>query len=118
MRINDHNELLAMLRAIMEAKFEHSLNSEIVGSPYLASVANRIVDALIKIEKERGEFSSRKWENWRKIDSRRREWKLIRKRIKAVAQWGDWSVSERGKFLDLLLSPLVVGNEDRERILK
>jgi hypothetical protein len=117
--VSDYYELLALLRAVMEAKFGESSNdTEIVASPHLANVANRIVDSLITIEKQRGDYLESKWQVWRRIDSTRREWKLMRKRLRIVEQWKTWSIEERGRFLDYLLSPLTLADVDRQKLLR
>jgi len=119
MEVSDYYELLALLRSVMEAKFsDRGYDTEIVASPQLATVACRIIDALIEIEKQRGDYVESKWDKWRKIDSTRREWKLIRKRIRKIDQWNNWPLRERSTFLDYLLSPLTIGKEDRKKMLK
>ena len=63
MVVSDYYELLILLRAIMEAKFRPTdYETEVIGSPYLANVANRIIDALVEMEKERAEDNTSKWQ--------------------------------------------------------
>lgn len=118
LNVNDQAELMVLLRTVMEAKFRGTgSDSEILGSPLLAGMANRIVQALIAIEKERGQYSEARWQSWLKLDPTRREWKVILKRVKGISQWSLWSAEERSRFLDDVASPLIL-TDARQQLMQ
>jgi hypothetical protein len=118
MDVANHYELLALLRAIMEAKFaQRRTETEIVGSPHLAAVANRIVDSLISLEIKTNPSAGFKWQTWRTLSPTRREWRIIVRRIREVTKWNNWSLEERNAYIDYLISPLQISTTDRQLLL-
>ena len=86
LEVNNKVELLAIHRAIYEAKFnpEPYWFPEGQGSPFVARFANQVLDALI--EHEEDEEQVQRWEAWRQADQGRSEYQLLLKQI----QDGDW----------------------------
>jgi hypothetical protein len=118
MDVKEHYELLSLLRAIMEAKFaQRRTDTEIVGSPYLAAVANRIVESLIELETTKDPSARLKWQTWRTLSPKRREWRLVVRRIQETTSWKNWSLDERNAYIDYLISPLQVSTTDRQLLL-
>lgn len=67
--IKDFHELVALNKALFEARFHANPDSEEVqGSPLLAAVHNRLVEALIATESDQGNRS--KWQEWRQWRNR------------------------------------------------
>lgn len=108
--IVEYDKLLALHRALMEAKFTPFPNDQdIAGSSLVAEVANQVVDILIAIEIERGSpEQAKQWNEWRHIDTSRREWKVALERAQEVASWQNWSLEEKTIYSQILLSPFVV----------
>lgn len=106
--IFDFNEVQALHRALMEAKFaENPVDTAVCGSPFVAAVANRVVDTLIEMERHSGgDERARHWEEWRQVTPSRREWKVALSRVEPGGPWSSWSVEEKRRFAELLLSPL------------
>jgi hypothetical protein len=113
-------ELLALHRAIVEAKFGHDQANDvdILGSPLLSNLANRVVETLVAMETKTGKDSSAaRWKKWRLLDPSRREWGIIAQRLKNCDQWKDWTADERSKYLDCVISPFQLSDDQRRHFL-
>lgn len=77
--IEDYWELLALHKAIMEAKFGEGENREVLTSPFLATVARKVLLSVVEAEKKKnGDARAAGWESWKMVDENRNEWnKLI-----------------------------------------
>ena len=66
--LTDRMELYALHRALMEARFHAQPDaSEVQASPYVASVAHRVLDALIQAEEdESNPRAAAGWRDWRR----------------------------------------------------
>lgn len=106
---SSHAELLALLRAIVEAKFHKDpADLDVPGSTVLASVASRVRDAVIAEEVRReGAVAEARWQQWIRLDATRPEWDGAK--TYAVGEWGRpwarWSEEERRQAAVALLSP-------------
>ena len=111
-QVSEYNKLLALHRAVMEAKFTPLPNDpDIAGSSFLAEIAHQIVDNLIQLQMEQGNTeSAEKWVKWRQIDTSRREWAIALKRAEEATRWADWTVQEKTNYTLILLSPFQVDN--------
>ena len=78
-KIENYYEVLALHKCLMEVKFsECSVLPEAQGSPFTASMAFKIFEALVSIsEKEGNSEQAKSWKEWQKADSERRETKLL-----------------------------------------
>ncbi len=66
---NDYNELIALHRALIEAKFRINPNDELIaGSPIIADLSNRIVKELIELELKKNDDAESKWMKWLSIN--------------------------------------------------
>jgi hypothetical protein len=110
--IDDYHELLALHRALMEAKFHGEPNDPAVpGSPFIAAVANRVVEALVAHDVERkGAAKREEWARWRAITPDRREWRLALGHATAMAKWDEWDDEMRTGVARTLMSPFVLGD--------
>ena len=111
-QIDSYPELLALLRAVMEAKFHRDPEDLLVpGSAILAEVANRLAravrDEAIRIE---GDAARSRWSTWIQIGPDRDEWKSAVTYAAAMWKkiWPKWSVDERRVAARCLLSPFEV----------
>jgi hypothetical protein len=112
---SSHAELLALLRAIVEAKFHKDPDDlDVPGSAILARVAVRIRDEIVAEEVRReGRVAEARWREWVNLGSERREWEGA-KGYAAVAwrdAWANWSTDDRRAAARYLLSPFDPGEE-------
>ncbi|HEU4557171.1 MAG TPA: hypothetical protein VFS20_04950 [Longimicrobium sp.] len=105
--ITDQTELYALYRALMEAKFHESPNApEVQGSPYVASVVHRVVDALIEAEEAASNARAvAKWRDWRRGEQH--DW-LRRFVLARLAEHPQLTPEQRDKHVRALTAPLIV----------
>jgi hypothetical protein len=105
--VSDPTELLALHRALMEAKFNDAPNApEVQASPYVAAVSHRTLDALIAAEEARGNHRSADgWREWRAGDAH--DW-LRRFVLARLADYPRLTEAQRRESVRLLAAPLVV----------
>lgn len=66
--LNDYNDLLALHRALIEAKFRINPNDELIArSPIIADLCNRVVKELIELELKTDDNAELKWIKWLSI---------------------------------------------------
>jgi hypothetical protein len=111
--IDNYDELMALHRVIMEAKFSLEPNDAVIqGSSLVSAVANQVVEALIEMEVgKEGEPARLKWRKWREISYERREYQLIQSKLKSDTSWKAWNVDEKVKYVKDLASPLQISDE-------
>jgi hypothetical protein len=111
--IDNYDELMALHRVIMEAKFSLEPNDVVIqGSPLVSAVANQVIEALIEMEVEKeGESARLKWQKWRQISYERREYQLIQSKLRSDTSWKTWNVDEKAKYVKDLASPLQISDE-------
>ncbi|WP_437997797.1 hypothetical protein WMF26_45300 [Sorangium sp. So ce185] len=118
---SSHAELLALLRAIVEAKFHKDPDDlDVPGSAILARVAVRIRDEIVAEEVRReGGVAEARWREWIDLGPERREWEGA-KDYATVAwrdAWAKWSADERRVAAKHLLSPFEPGEAGLLRFL-
>lgn len=108
-QIDSYPELLALFRAVIEAKFHPNPEDlDIPGSTILADVANRLVRAKVDEEvKLYGEAARSRWRAWARTGPERDEWKSAHRYAASMWKtiWPTWSVQERRSAARTLLSP-------------
>ena len=110
-------ELLALHRALMEAKFHDTPNDPAVaGSPFVADVANRIVEILANW-KQSDRPAGHDWPSWRHVGPGHREWAVAIDRAREATNWITWNEDERRQFAKILLSPFVATSEVLEQFI-
>lgn len=106
--------LLAIHRALMEAKFHPSPeNRDVAGSPYVADLAHEVLDAIIAAEHEAGNATrAEQWRAWRRAAATK--WVLERVRSLAVEdpQWSRLTHDERVDLVRRMASPFVADEAD------
>lgn len=104
-----HAENIALLRAIVEAKFHHAPNdTDVPGSAVLARVADRLRDAVVEEEIRReGPAAAARWREWAAIGPDRPEWSAALRFASETWRdaWNGWSKEERIAAASWLLSP-------------
>ncbi len=111
LQITDYYELLALHSALMVARFSRNpIKPELPGSPYLADIANRIVQTLAEMEVERGH--PERAERWyAKIDPTEELWQIaIRNASTKPDIWGKLSIKEKIERAKTFLSPFTITN--------
>jgi hypothetical protein len=116
-----HAELLAVLRAIVEAKFHgNPCDLDVPGSAVLARFAIRVRDAVVAEESRRHpEAGAAHWRKWTRIGPEREEWGAARTYAVAMWQscWDTWSPEERRTAAAALLAPYEAGEDGLGRFL-
>lgn len=112
-------ELLALHRALMEARFTLEANDPAVpDSPLVAAVANRVVDALIDLGKQsKGYGTAEEWIAWRRVDPTRREWRVVVNRLARNRSWQKQSREEKAAQAAMLMSPFVLTQEQLDQLV-
>jgi hypothetical protein len=107
--ISDRMELYALHRALMEAKFHAEPDaSEVQASPYVASVAHRVLDALIQAEEASGDTrAAAGWRDWRRGEQH--DW-LRRFVLARLAEHPRLTPAQRDEYVRTLAAPLTVGD--------
>ncbi|MRW88168.1 hypothetical protein GJ698_29235 [Pseudoduganella sp. FT26W] len=118
--IEDFYELLAMQRVFREAKFcfEPS-DDEISSSPIVARLAQRLMEALVNADVERkGEKKKNDWDDWLSLDETREEWGVALTRTKKEQRWESWSEKQQREYLQSLLSPFILTEENLKKFMR
>lgn len=104
-----HAENLALLRAVIEAKFHSQPNdTDVPGSAILARLAERLRDVVVAEEVRReGTTAAKRWQRWAAITPSRPEWSAA---LQFAAEswrdvWNNWSGDERIAAATWLMSP-------------
>ena len=98
--ITDKYELLALHRSLFEAQFAVDPHSrDVPGSPILASLANRIVDALNQQDP--------RWTEWRAASNHPDKVAIVRRRLPEESGWSSMSQAEREAHIHNHLAPLI-----------
>jgi len=117
LQLSSYPELIALHKALLEAKFNSTPNDSLLaGSPYLAQIAQQVIEAIIDLETAMGDSDAEaKWKEWRQINSLRREWQVAIDRVKeAKDMWIQWSNEEKTSYARVVLSPFII----EEHLLK
>lgn len=108
LEIKNYPELLALHRVILEAKFSLPVRDrDIASSTLVASLAERIIEKIIYVEIKQGDSAAQeKWDNWRRIDFNRYEWKIALQHIRESREyWDTLNPEEKRSYAKLILSP-------------
>lgn len=122
LEITDYHEIYALHRAILEGKFsETPRDTEVCGSPFVASVANKNMDALIQIERDRGcEDAARIWEERRQLnpETHAEYWEAALRSLKGAKIWLTWTLEEKREVATTYLSPFIASDEVMRRFIE
>ncbi len=111
--ISNSYALLALHKALHECRFsENTYDPVLIGSPYLAEIANQVVDLIIEHAIENNELSkAHQWQNWRIITTEHQAWNTAIKSINDISQWNKWSRENKESYIRTLLSPYTISSE-------
>ena len=112
--IKNEKELVVLHRALFAAKFPGAnQDPALIGSPVLANLANRVVQALSESQKQEN------WEEWRQAEKHEHIIQFVKKQIGTVSSlWETWSEEEKESYISYLLSPLIPGKALMKELLK
>ena len=114
LEITEYPVLLALHRVIMEAKFNPSVNDKLIlGSPFVAKIANQVAEAIIESEVLNGDEAARdRWVNWSQLTPHRREWAItILHILDHRDSWNSLDSEKKREFATLFLSPFSLTEE-------
>lgn len=117
LQLSSYPELIALHKALLEAKFNSMPNDLLIaGSPYVAQIANQVIETVIQLETAKGDANAEgKWKEWRRINPSRREWQVAIDRVKETKDtWMRWSNEEKASYVRVVLSPFTI----EEHLLK
>ena len=110
--IDDYWELLALHKAIMEVKFGKVENREFLTSPFLASVAKKVLIALVEADrKKNGSDKASGWDSWKIVDESRSEWVKLLKFIDENERYKTLSNDDVAREIRDVLSPLEISDD-------
>jgi hypothetical protein len=102
--VTDQHELIALHRALFEAQFAiEPHDRDVPGSPLLAIIANRVLDALTQVDP--------RWAEWREAGKHPDRVAIARKHLLADPRWGSMSPAERKNQVFNQLAPLVPNDD-------
>ena len=106
-RVDDPAELVALQRALQVAlRCEDADDPAVVGSPIVAALAHRVVDALIAAEERRGRGAQR-WRSWRLLSAHPEALALVERRKASMPGWSALAVDARRALVESWIAPLV-----------
>ena len=104
--VSEKYELLALHRALFEAKHHADPDdTAIVGSPYVAALSLRVVDALAELD-DPPTFGPG-WREWQRAEKHEHRLPLVRSRIEECSPWSKWDADQKREYVRILLAPLV-----------
>ncbi|MEU7611926.1 hypothetical protein [Micromonospora sp. NPDC049204] len=104
-RVEGYYEVLALHRMLMECKSE-DLGSVYAGSPFIAAIQHRLVDALEAADPGQG------WRTWRNADAHPHRVEAIRAHLTQAGEWWqDANDEQRAAYVRDLLAPLRLSQE-------
>ncbi len=122
LKLSDYYDVYALHRALLEAKFTVTpRDADVQGSPYIARVANRVMDTLIQMERNLGrEEYARAWESKRQMnpDLFPDYWNAALRGVKGIRDWLNWSEAQKKDYAAILLGPFVAADDVMQRFLK
>ncbi|MEO0442472.1 MAG: hypothetical protein AAFZ92_01850 [Pseudomonadota bacterium] len=117
--IEDYWELLALHKAIMAAKFGNGSTREMLTSPFLASVAKKVLQAIVDAEREKGsEEKAKNWETWKKAEKNRNEWDKLVEVIEQGERYQTLSDNDIAREIRDILSPLEITDDQISKLIE
>lgn len=103
-KISSVNELRALHLMLMRRKFDGPAD-ECFGSPYIASIQHRLVEALEQAEGDR-------WVEWRQAAAHPTEVEVVRKHLIGETRWfATAAKDDQERYVRDLLAPLIPSPE-------
>lgn len=100
-------ELSALQRALQVAlRCDDADDPAVVGSPIVAALAHRAVDAMIEADRQRGRDIGR-WRSWRQLESRPNVLDFVERRKASMPDWGGLELGVRRTLVESWIAPFV-----------
>lgn len=116
--IREEYELLALHRALMEARFGGDSNDmDVAGSPILANLHRRVVESILEADSPVG-GNKDQWMEWLRIDEGRREWSAAVRHARISSWWEALNDEAKLGAARDLLAPFSVSSELVDRFVK
>ena len=104
------NQLLALHRALFEAKFVRDPEDrDVAGSRFVAAIANRVVEELAATDPG--------WVEWRQAEKHPARVDVVKQRIRETDSWQSWAREEREAYVKTAQSDLVASESLMEELL-
>lgn len=114
-KIGDYYELLALHKALLEAKFHQEPNNiEVCFSPIVAKLSNEIVDALTNFNIEKKKL----WEDWRKLENHSDFRNIALMNACSYSYWLKLNYCGKVDACKALLSPFLTTQNDIELFIE
>ncbi|MEP0175662.1 MAG: hypothetical protein ABJD02_18000 [Paraglaciecola sp.] len=119
MEISKDSDLMALHRAIVEAKFKDSPNDEAIPfSGILSRLSHEIFDSIVESLTNQGEIDeAEEWNNIRKLSVDWSGYSLIKQRIEETGVWLDLSHGDKIELIKVLCSPYKPSVEQLDELL-
>ncbi|MDE7422749.1 MAG: hypothetical protein K2N51_03520, partial [Lachnospiraceae bacterium] len=109
--VNDYYELVALQKALLEAKFNLTPNNEnISGSPIIAKMLNEIYALLEEKEKERE--GKERWSEWRKIANQMYYLERAIERIIKQEKFNEYEEERKREVIKNYISPFTCNAQE------
>ncbi|MFC4701525.1 hypothetical protein ACFO4O_15295 [Glaciecola siphonariae] len=120
MIIKNESELMALHRAIVEAKFKEShLDPAIPYSGILSDLSERIVTSIIQKLSDNGEDEeAQSWSSIVKLDKNWDGYVYIQSWIKKTDSWTSMSADDKSKYIKVLCSPYQPSKQQESDLIK
>lgn len=116
--ISGYEEMLALHKALMEAKFHpEPENLMVSGSPLVASISNRVVEALVEMEIQKNPSKQDSWKRWLDIKNQKTFWNRALEYACEFNYWGKFTEDEKRHYVSCLLSPFKFDENDILRFI-
>jgi hypothetical protein len=119
MEINKDSDLMALHRAIVEAKFSEQPQDKCIPySEILANLSSQIFDNIIETLNVQNEpEQAEHWASCRYLDSDWVGYDNIKKRIKETDVWGELSEKEKVELINIICAPFKPNTEQVSELL-
>jgi len=121
--VSDPVELLALWRLVAEAKFQLSPeDNDLWGSPYVNALSQRLADALLAVEKSRGDDEAvARHQKWIGSLQNNAALPAVKARLKQDASetwWREKSTEQRNLYVRECIAPFVVDQVFLEELIR
>lgn len=117
--IEDYFEMLALHRALLEAKFSENPNDvDVLGNGVVGSLIIKNIEAMKAVAKAKGENDAVKgWDAWKqkRIGEESREWKICLRLAFETSSWKNLNRLQKNGLIADLFSPYSLNEDALER---
>jgi len=121
--ITDYYELLALHRALHEAKFcKESSDFDMKGSRFVADLSNRVADGLISYYSQNGNATEvERWASWRRKTIRKGDWRwdiAMNDVVRDRELWQQMDENDKIEYTKILFSPYILTKDLIEEFME